>query len=67
MKSGLRLACDQYVQQKRGQRYPIFRLPKREALILTSGYSVTQRAAIIDRWQVLEDQAGQRAEKGFCG
>jgi phage regulator Rha-like protein len=44
-----------------GRPQPGFALPMREALILTSGYSVKQRAAIIDRWHELEQQAALRA------
>lgn len=60
-KGGLLKFEGTYLNEQNGQRYPLYDLPKRESLILVSGYNLTMRAKIIDRWQELEAQASDPA------
>ena len=54
LKGGVSRFGHTYVNEQNGQRYRCFVLPKRECLILATGYDVVLREMIVDRWAELE-------------
>ncbi|MGH1591796.1 Rha family transcriptional regulator [Methylobacterium phyllosphaerae] len=51
-----------YRNEQNGQEYPCYRLPKRELMVLVTGYSVAMRAALVDRVEQLEAECCSSTE-----
>jgi len=55
-KGGLLKFQQTYTHPQNGQAYPCYRLPKKEVMVLVSGYSIKLRMKIITRLEELENE-----------